>query len=443
MPKNSKKTVKNDENAKAKKAKTSSKKTEEDKKKKRRRAFITIFSFAIVFLLCVMGHFLWKRCSPSGPGEDYYYVRVIQPESKLWELKVNDKTGRFPVQYGSTLNISVTPTESNEYSVMNDKNVSHIYYALVQDEETLSKEWKSEQLKEESGKYVVSFPMKWNYDITVQIESAEDYEDFIYTTDDGLPKSETNEVLYTYQNTIYDSKSPITRLDVKTMKVVEVPRVSFNDPICIGSKVKELDKSFFTSCPSFNSDIHFATNGVLSLINDNFLYSCTSFNQTITFPDSLKEILGNFMYRCTSFNKPINTNKIEHLDRAINTTFLMYCTNFNSPITFGDSLQVLPAFFLCNCTKFNQNITIPHSIKSIRDGFLRNCDAMTKTVTVECEPSAFTDLSASVNVCVTSNNGSEYYGKGITITGTYGSQWLSTFKNLQDYKHRYFRNLHV
>lgn len=133
----------------------------------------------------------------------------------------------------------------------------------------------------------------------------------------------------------------------------------------------------------------------MSTTPSQLLQNCTSFNQKIVIPSSVTTITGNFLQNCASFNQEI---------------------------TIPANVTTIQSAFMQKCTSFTQTLTIPSTIISIGTLFMYNCDNFTSLV---CNGG--TALANSNQTLATQTNTAPMYVTGVTLTGTYATNWKNKY----------------
>ena len=200
-----------------------------------------------------------------------------------------------------------------------------------------------------------------------------------------------------------------------------VPKNAIKEVI-VGTLNTSTPSSFLAGAENLtNLDFTYAES--LTSIGDNFL-AYTPINFTLTLPDALTTIGAGFLFR-TSFNQTLT---IPNSVTSIGNNFLAYCASFNQPLTLSNSLTTIGQNFLMGCSVFNQSLILPDSLTSIGMGFLVNCYALTAPINLGTRPASITyGSSDDGNSFAVNNMSSPAYATGITIVGTYASDWKAKF----------------
>lgn len=150
-----------------------------------------------------------------------------------------------------------------------------------------------------------------------------------------------------------------------------------------------------------------------------FLYHATSLT-TITGVENLIGVNINFLSGCTSLNCPLNFEKLYFTS----TNFMNGCSAFNSQILMPE-LHTVGQNFLGDCTSFAQPFTFVDKIGSGGKNIMYNCSNLT-SLTVNCDPSVLNDNVYSFS---TTNVSAPAYTTGVTISGTYATDFKTRFPN--------------
>lgn len=154
-----------------------------------------------------------------------------------------------------------------------------------------------------------------------------------------------------------------------------------------------------------------------------FLSSSNVSSLDFTYADSLTSIGASFLRACQEFNQPLT---LPNTITSIGGDFMDGCNSFNQPITLPSNLVSIGTSFLSSCRSFNQPLALPNTITSIDWGFLRNCNKYTSVVDLgSLRSSVVTGSSYYMNYFSTSFANADSYRIGITIKGTYASEWKS------------------
>lgn len=150
-----------------------------------------------------------------------------------------------------------------------------------------------------------------------------------------------------------------------------------------------------------------------------FLYHATSLT-TITGVENLIGVNNNFLSGCTSLNCPLNFERLYFTS----TNFMNDCSAFNSQILMPE-LHSVGQNFLGDCSSFAQPFTFVDKIASGGRNIMANCSRLT-SLTINCDPSVLTDSAYSFS---TADVNAPAYTTGVTISGTYASEFKTRFPN--------------
>ena len=211
---------------------------------------------------------------------------------------------------------------------------------------------------------------------------------------------------------------------------------SFDHPISLPN-ASSIGSAFMSECSSYNSSLTLGNNTQIGTL---FLNYCTSFNQQFALPSSLTTIPATFMQNCSSFNQPLDLSNITRIE----SSFLNGCTVFNQELNFSNSLTFIGQGLLQNCKEFDKTLTLPASINYSTLSvtyywyFCYGASKLTSVV-VNCAPPTINTANYK-NYAFSTNTASDpMYSTGITMTGTYASQWKSAFPNRTSSPYRKLR----
>lgn len=226
---------------------------------------------------------------------------------------------------------------------------------------------------------------------------------------------------------------------------------TYNEDFNIPDSVTTIGNNFIYANPKFNSSIHFPES--LTSLGSMCLYSNQDYNQPITFPASLETIPQNFLGSCSSFNQPI---VVPGTVKTVGPNCFNGLSAFNSPVTFEDGVEEISAILGSNtmfnssvtlpntlkslksicgyCPKFNQPITLPASLETATGPLLYNLGDFTATITIECPVTVLDTLSTDkAQIFSASSNSVPAYTAGVTLAGTYASEWKNALPNTNTY----------
>lgn len=192
--------------------------------------------------------------------------------------------------------------------------------------------------------------------------------------------------------------------------------------VTIADGVQYLPADFLGGCEILTS---VTLPSSVQYIGTRFMQNCSAFNAPLNLA-KVGHVDGFFLASCSSFNQPIDLPKIEY----IGSGFLQSCGAFNSDVTLGNDLFYIGGSFMLNCSAFAKSITIPASLDSTYSAtnpgtkFMNGCWNFTGPLV--CNGPITTSAIPNDNNTL-SPGGSNWpaYTTGITLTGTYASQWKS------------------
>lgn len=167
------------------------------------------------------------------------------------------------------------------------------------------------------------------------------------------------------------------------------------------------------------------------IIENNVFQDCVKLNSTLNLKN-VEYIGDNFLRTYNEsgaiFNQPLNMPNIEHIGTWFNSNNQV----FNSAITIGNNCRFIGEQFLRVDYAFAQPLTIPSSVTSIGQYFINDCKNFT---TLECNSSVSPTDNNSLS---TTDSTAVCYTTGITLKGTYASDWKT---NLPDRTSSPYRKL--
>ncbi len=177
--------------------------------------------------------------------------------------------------------------------------------------------------------------------------------------------------------------------------------------VTIPDSVTSIGEKAFYDCTSLTSVT--IGNGVTS-IGDGAFSGCDSLT-SVTIPDSVTSIGNNAFYGCTGLTE-INWNAVSVKDftESSNVFYNAGKEENGITVTFGDSVQKIPAYAFYNCTSLT-SVTIGNGVTSIGGSAFSGCASLT-SVTI---PDSVTSIGSSAfyNTPYYNNlpNGEVYLGK--------------------------------
>lgn len=189
--------------------------------------------------------------------------------------------------------------------------------------------------------------------------------------------------------------------------------------VTIADGVQYIPSSFMAFCSNLTtvnlpSSIHYIGDAVFNRCN---------ITSTINL-ENVVSIGGNFLAFNANFNSPISVPKAE----IIGDYFMRNCTIFNSALTLPANAYKIGSYFLYNCNAFAQSLTLPElqSIANIVNPgtyFMENCHNFVGPLVCNCP----NGTSSDTHTLSTNDSTSVMYTTGVTLTGTYASNWKTAF----------------
>lgn len=149
-------------------------------------------------------------------------------------------------------------------------------------------------------------------------------------------------------------------------------------------------------------------------LKDNFLYGCNKLT-TVTGVENVYFVGNYFLRNCSTLDCELN---FTNLEGSIGSQFLAGCYALNHTITLGSKITELGTNFMQDCRGFTQNFTVPSNITTIGTGFMRGCNNFTGNLV--CATSTH---PSDNNALSTTSATAAMYTTGVTLTGTYASDW--------------------
>lgn len=154
----------------------------------------------------------------------------------------------------------------------------------------------------------------------------------------------------------------------------------------------------------------------------NFLFYCNNLT-TITGVENLIYVEDNFLNGCSALDCELNFSELIH----VGGSFLMNCTALNSSVTFPELRNISGSNFMYGCTSFAQPLTLHNNFTYAMAGavtsFLYNCKNFTGPLV--CNTSII--FASGTTSLSTNDSSATMYTTGITLTGTYASDWKAAF----------------
>lgn len=221
-----------------------------------------------------------------------------------------------------------------------------------------------------------------------------------------------------------------------------------------GYNLDYIPDNFCMHCIKLNNEFEIPSTVVD--IGDNFLYDCQNFNSMISFPNRLRKIGKSFLYKCVSFNQPIDS--LITITDSVGPYFMAFCKIFNQSLNLNNwTFDILSHHFMNGCENFNQSINL-YNFKEIQCSFLYNCKEYSQSISISSKttlvdgydfmsncrnftgpiyintnPNNFqfpginggnVDTLLSVGA---SNTSYPMYQTGVTVSGTYATQFKTKF----------------
>ena len=145
-----------------------------------------------------------------------------------------------------------------------------------------------------------------------------------------------------------------------------------------------------------------------------FLNNCQNLT-TLTGVENLLATSDNFLKQCSKLNCELNFSKLW----IAGDYFMPQCSSFNSIISIP-KVHNIGRNFMERCTSFAQTLTLGSQLQRLYVGttqFMWRCDNFTSLV---CNCSVYPTDNNSLS---TNNSSATMYTTGITLTGTYASDW--------------------
>ena len=186
--------------------------------------------------------------------------------------------------------------------------------------------------------------------------------------------------------------------------------------VTVADGVQYLPNYFCRECGSLTSvslpsSIHY--------IGDNVFGSCINLNSALNLTN-VKYIGEYFLVSATIFNQSISLPNID----IIGGYFLNSCSAFNSSITLNDNMKIMGVRFMESCSNFAQSLSIPSGLEQpIQGRFMYMCNSFTGPLTCN-SPLMPTVTGSQLNqILSTTDSSASMYTTGITLTGTYASDF--------------------
>lgn len=190
--------------------------------------------------------------------------------------------------------------------------------------------------------------------------------------------------------------------------------------ITVADGVQYIPDNFMYGCSGLTtviipSSVHFIGQGVFT--------GCSALNSPLNLANVIF-IGANFMSGCSSFNQPVELPKV----KEVGGYFMQNCTSFNSALTLNDSTEIIGDRFLISCSAFAKSFTIPSGLISTSavtnnpgQRFMNGCNNFTGPLV--CNSAATSKIPTDNYSLGTTSTTAPMYVTGVTLTGTYASDW--------------------
>ena len=148
-----------------------------------------------------------------------------------------------------------------------------------------------------------------------------------------------------------------------------------------------------------------------------FLRNCTLLT-SITGVEHLVSVSNNFLSGCTLLNCVLNFEMLHNCGG----NFLYNCSSLNSEVTLPN-ISSIANFFMAGCTSFAQTMTFRSELTFIGNNIFNDAKSLNHIV-CNCNPDV---IGTSAYSFSTPDNTAPMYTTGITVTGTYASEFKAKF----------------
>lgn len=191
--------------------------------------------------------------------------------------------------------------------------------------------------------------------------------------------------------------------------------------VTVGDGVGYIPDKFCYACnyitsANLPSSVHY--------IGSNVFQSCTALNSPLNL-QNVRSIGSNFLQSCSAFNQPISLPKVDE----IGDYFLFDCSSFNSEITLNDDILTIGSRFMYGCSSFAQPFTIPSGLltsnflsRNPGERFMHNCNSFVGPLVCNA-PVDSSKIPNDNYALATTSATAAMYTTGVTLTGTYATQW--------------------
>lgn len=248
----------------------------------------------------------------------------------------------------------------------------------------------------------------------------------------------TAELTQTEFNSLGPASIP-DQYDTINISGVDVPLIAFKK-FTFGNRPTTTSSYFLSKSGTEEVDFTYADS--LTSLGTGFLYQSTGLTEDLVLPESVTSIgsyflsgigTGNFNvigHGVTSVGQgfmmnvyqPVGQISLPNLEN-IGKEFFRNSYTCNTPLWFP-KLKTIGENFLYSCSRFNQSFLVPSTVTSIGPYFMYGTNNMTGTITCEAPASVMT-ASSTVDAYTlrASSNSARSVTVGITLTGSYASDW--------------------
>lgn len=191
--------------------------------------------------------------------------------------------------------------------------------------------------------------------------------------------------------------------------------------VTVGDGVEYLPDQFCYACnymtsANLPSSVHY--------IGGNVFNGCIALNSPLNL-QNVRYIGPSFLQNCSAFNQPISLPKVDE----IGDYFLLGCSSFNSEITLNNDMLTIGSRFMQGCSSFAQSFTIPSGLlssnvltKNPGERFMHNCNSFVGPLVCNA-PVNSSKIPTDKYALATTSATAAMYTTGVTLTGTYATQW--------------------
>ena len=286
------------------------------------------------------------------------------------------------------------------------------------------------------------------YNISVSLQSTDtDGHWVINYTAPTVDKQGTVTVVELTQaefNSLGTGSVPSDQYETKNISGVDVPIIAFKK-FTFGNRPTTTPSSYFLA-KSGTEEIDFTYASSLTSLGSGFLYQNIGLKKDIILPESVTSIGNYFLLGSDTESFNVIGNGVTSIGQGfmqnyspmtgqivfpnlenIGDDFFRNGNNCNPSFWFP-KLKTIGQNFLYSCSKFNQSFLIPSTVTSIGPYFMQGTNNMTGTITCEVPSSVSTASSAMEPYTFrASSTSARSVTVGITLTGTYASDWHTRF----------------